>query len=224
VARGETYDAVVARIDLAVFGRHLNLLWMPGMPQVWLSELMHMVYFAYYPMIFLPPLLVAIAGRRHAFQDITFRLMTTYVGCYLIYLVFPVVGPAELMPHYAGPLTEGMFFQLTTAARDGGDSLGTAFPSSHSAGAVTAAFIAWRWFRPAAAWAVSLQAGGVLLATVYTQNHFAIDAVAGLAAAILLQVFGVPALRRLAQPLRRQLVPVLPQPALLLDSTTGGSL
>jgi membrane-associated phospholipid phosphatase len=222
VARAETYDALVAGLDLALFGQHLNLIWMPSMPDLWLSELMHLSYFAYYPMIFVPPLLMAVVGRRAAFRDITIRLMVTYVGCYLVYLAFPVIGPAELMPHYSGPLTDGTFYRLTHAARQAGDSLGTAFPSSHAAGAVTSAFLAWRWFRPLAAWLITVQAVGVLLATVYTQNHFAVDTLAGLCLALTLQVLAVPAL--LGACARERLVPVLPVRAPGLVTTTGGGL
>jgi membrane-associated phospholipid phosphatase len=188
------YDAIVARLDLALFGRHLNLVWMPAMPWPAFSELMHLFYVLYYPLIVLPPLAMCLAGRGEALRDMTLRLAVTYLGCYLFYLIFPVIGPAELLPHYQGALTNGALYQLTHAARAAGDSLGTAFPSSHAAGAVTAAVLGWRWLSRPARWLLTLQAGGVLLATVYTQNHYAVDALAGLVWALGLQFGLVPAL------------------------------
>jgi len=221
VVRTGANDALVAALDLTVFGRHLNLLWMPTMPQVGLSELMHFSYFVYYPLIFLPPLAMAVAGRIDALQDMTLRLMTTYLGCYLVYLVFPVFGPTEMMPMYQGELTHGFFYQLTHAAKEAGNSAGTAFPSSHVAGAVTSAVLAWRWLRRPLAWVITVQATAVFLATVYTQQHWAIDSLAGLAWALLLQTFAVPLLQEALTPDAAPPVPILPAPAGLLSPSTG---
>jgi membrane-associated phospholipid phosphatase len=212
VANPATHDAAIARLDLAFFGRHLNLVWMPAMPYPALSELMHGSYLFYYLQVFLPPLVLALAGRAVPVRDMMLRLTVTYLGCYLLYLAYPVIGPATLMPHYQGPLVDGFFYRLTHAARDAGDALGTAFPSSHVAGATTAAVLAWRWFPRGIAVLVTLQAVGVLLATVYTQNHYAIDAAAGLLWALLLQGLAVPILLLALEPSadRRGPVPVLP--------------
>ena len=214
------YDAVIESVDLALFGRHLNLVWMPAMPYPALSELMHFFYVFYYPLIFLPPLAMCVAGRADALRDMTLRLMVTYLGCYLLYLAFPVVGPAELLPHYQGPLTDGFFYGLTHAARTAGDSLGTAFPSSHVAGSTTMAVLAWRWLPRPLAMVITVQAAGVFLATVYTQNHYPVDALAGLIWALGLQLLIVPAVRANYAAPR---VPVLPAHASSLrEPVTGG--
>lgn len=192
------HDDLIARVDLAWFGRHLNLTWMPAMPSLWFSELMHFLYFSYYVAAFLPPVYLAFFGPRPAAADGTLRLLATYLSCFLWYLVFPVVGPAELSPHYQGPLTEGFFYGVTHGARAAGDSLGTAFPSSHVAGVVTAAIIAWKWLPRPVAWLLVVDAAGVMAAAVYTQNHYAIDVVAGLAWAVGLQLAVIPLVARWA--------------------------
>lgn len=222
LAPGQAHDEAIAALDLALFGRHLNLVWMPAMPAPALSEAMHFFYFAYYPLIFLPPIAMCVTGRSDALRDMTFRLMVTYLGCYLLYLAFPVIGPAELLPQYDGALTNGFFYGLTHAARAAGDSLGTAFPSSHVAGATTVAVLAWRWFRTPVAVLVTLQAVGVFLATIYTQNHYPVDAMAGLVWALGLQLVVLPAVRAGCD---RPRVPVLPVRAPALpDPVTGGGL
>jgi membrane-associated phospholipid phosphatase len=207
LAPGAAYDAQVSRMDLAIFGQHFNLIWMPAMPSLVLSEVMHLSYFLYYPLVFLPPLLMVLARRLDAARDMTLRLMATYLACYLWYLAFPVIGPAELLPHYEGPLTHGLFYGPTHAARAAGDSLGTAFPSSHVAGATTVAVLAWRWLSKPAALLVTVQAAGVLCATVYTQNHYPVDSLAGLVWALGVQLVLVPATQRVPD---TRPVPVLP--------------
>ncbi len=218
-------DGAIAAFDLAVFGIHIHAVWMPAMPQVWLSEVMHFFYYAYYALIFIPPLVVAFAGLTPVLRDITLRLMLTYLACYLVYIAFPVDGPHYLMTQYEGPLTDGFFYQLVRDAQEAGDSQGCAFPSSHVAGAVTIAYLGWRWFSRVVAILLTAEAVGVFFSTVYTQNHYAIDAVAGVVFALALQTLLLPVLSRwLAPRPLRPLVPVLPAfrspPA--TPRTTGG--
>lgn len=189
-----TFDPQILLLDLAVFGVHLDRVWMPSMPQVWFSELMHLAYYAYLPLIFLPPVVMAATGRMDAFRDMTLRLMATYVGCYLFYLSFPVVGPHEFGQPFEGALSNGFFYQLGAGAHQSGNVRGAAFPSSHVAGAVTIALLGWRWLSPGVAGLLTIEAVGVMMSTVYTQNHYGVDSVAGLCWALLIQLCLVPLL------------------------------
>ena len=205
-------DGPIAALEQAIFGMQVSATWMPSMPQVWLSEVMHFSYFAYYAAIYLPPIAVAIAGRTAALRDMVLRLMVTYLACYLIYIAFPVYGPHFLGAHYEGALTEGFFYRLVAAMQAAGDSKGCAFPSSHVAGAVTIAFLGWRWLSRGVAILLTVEAVGVLVSTVYTQNHYAVDALSGLVWALALQLLFVPLLaRRLARRHTRPGVPTLPR-------------
>lgn len=219
-------DGPIAALDLAVFGVHLNTVWMPRMPELWLSEVMHFAYFAYYPLIFVPPVVMALLGRTPALRDMTYRLLVTYIGCYVIYIVFPVDGPSHTMARYVGALNDGFFYRLTHGAVHAGDSMGTAFPSSHVAGAVTIAYLGVRWLRPAVAALLVAEAAGVVVATVYTQNHFAIDSLAGIVWALGLQFAVAPALQAALGPAaERRPVPILPSfDPVCLRATTGGGL
>jgi len=209
----ESYDAVVTAADRIVFGRHLQLLWMPAMPQVWFSELMFCIYFIYYPMVFGTPVVLLLLGHTDTVRRVVFGLTVGYLACYAIYVVFPVDGPSYTMARYAGPLTEGFLYRLSTGAVHAGDSMGTAFPSSHVMGAVSMAILAARWLPRSIAAVFALEALGVALSTVYTQNHFAIDSAVGVLVAFGAQLLAVPALearlgrRRRAPPAR---VPALP--------------
>ena len=209
---GAAHDAWVTALDLAVFRGHLNAVWMPRMPWLWLSELMHFSYYAYYALIFLPPLALLVQRRRQALADVTLRLLVTYLGCYTLYLLFPVDGPGHTMVHYHGVPATGLFYHLVHAAGAFGDSLGTAFPSSHVAGALTIAWAGWRWFSQPVRALLAVEAAGVAAATVYTQNHYTIDVAAGVLWTVVLQVALVPALTRSRAP-RLVAPPILPAPA-----------
>ncbi len=189
-------DGPVAALDRAVFGVHLHEIWMPAMPQLWFSELMHFSYFFYYALIVLPPLVALLQRRTDALRDLTFRLMVTYLACYVIFVVAPVDGPHFLYEHFQGPHQEGFFYGLVDATQQAGDARGCSFPSSHVAAAVVIALSGWRWFPRWAAVVLTVEAIGVFLSTTYTQNHYAIDAVAGVVYALVLQVTAIPWLRR----------------------------
>ena len=195
-----TFDGLVAGLDQRLFGMQLAAEWMPAMPQVWFSEVMHFSYFAYYATIYVPPIVVALAGRTEAVRDMVFRLMLAYLSCYLIYLTFPVDGPHFRLEPYSGELQGGFFYQLVTAAQGAGDSRGCAFPSSHVVGAVTIACLAWRWFSRPLAILLTVQAMGVVCSTIYTQSHYAADAVAGVTWALAIQFLAVPPLLHWLQP------------------------
>ena len=204
-------DPVIAAADVLVFGRHLQSVWMPAMPQVWFSELMFGLYGIYYPMVFGTPVVLLLLGQRDTARRIVFGLAVTYFSCYVLYALFPVDGPSHTMARYAGPLTEGLFYRLSTGAVHAGDSLGTAFPSSHVAGAVSMAILAARWLPRRVATVFAIEALGVALSTVYTQNHFAIDSAAGVLLAFGVQLIAVPALDAVLQE-RRAALPVPPLP------------
>lgn len=179
-------DAAVAAADRWLFGVHLHEVGMAKYGSVFVSEAMHLLYYAYYPTIYVPPIVLTLLGRFEAIRDMTFRLAATYLVCYLIYVLLPVDGPNNLVGRVQGPHTEGFFYGLVSAAQAFGGVRGASFPSSHVAGAVTIAFIAWRWLPRWAAVLLTLEAVGVVASTTFTQFHYAIDSVAGVVWALLL--------------------------------------
>jgi membrane-associated phospholipid phosphatase len=192
VCQAPGHDARVAAWDLMVFGQHLHRTWSAAMPARWLSELMYGAYFSYYLILIVPPLALAVRRRLDALRDVGLRVTATYLSCFAFYVVWPVFGPHAADPSAAAAGTPGFLHSLVDLARGLGDSPGTAFPSSHVAGALTMAWAAWPWVpRPAGLVLASL-ALLVAPATVYTGNHYAIDALAGVVWAILAQGVLVP--------------------------------
>ena len=191
-------DAQVSALDQFLFGLHLHEVWLPRMSAVWISEVMHLFYYLYYPSIYVPVIALAIMGRETAIRDMTFRLLVTYLACYVVYIAFPVDGPHVLMQHTQGPHTQGFFYRLVEAAQRVGESRGCSFPSSHVAGATTIAYLAWRWLPRWVAVVLTVEAIGVLLSTAYTQHHYFVDSVAGLAWGLILNLALAGPLWRLA--------------------------
>ncbi|UCD23349.1 MAG: phosphatase PAP2 family protein, partial [Gemmatimonadota bacterium] len=186
--------APVAAIDLFIFRVPLHDIWMPNMAAVWFSELMYFSYEAYYLLVFVPPIVLLFQRRHGALRDTTFRLVLVYLICFVIYAAFPVDGPHFLHEPFQGPHTLGFFYGINQTLQASGDSLGCSFPSSHVAAAVSAAYIGWLYFPRWVAIIMAIEALGVTLATIYTQNHYAVDSLAGLVLALLVQMWLVPQL------------------------------
>ena len=201
-------DAAVLWLDGKVFGTHWHTEWMARMPWGWLSSLMYAAYCSYYALLLGLPVWYWLSRQREALADIAFRILLVYAACAVCYLIFPVIGPAPLPP-LADAVRHGAFFEVSAAVQRAGDSLGTSLPSTHAAGSMTLALAAWRWLpRPLAVGTLGL-AVAIALATVYTQNHYAIDAVAGVVLAVCLQtiVSRLPAAPATALVPRRRALP-----------------
>jgi membrane-associated phospholipid phosphatase len=108
-------------------------------------------------------------------------------------------------PRFAGPGAGGVFRALNDWLQANGDAAGTAFPSTHVAGAITLAWLGWRHCPRWCAWLLTFLALLVGPATVYTQNHFVLDAVTGAILGLVLQGLVVPALETERPALRLKL-------------------
>ena len=103
-------------------------------------------------------------------------------------------GPQHTQSFFVGNPARGVWYGVVHAINGVGGSLGAAFPSSHAAGAISIAYCGWLFFRRPVAWLMTVHAGAVVLATFYTQYHYAIDSLAGLTLALILQRWVAPAL------------------------------
>lgn len=178
------HDATVAAFETAVFGGQPAFEWASALPVPWVSELLHLGYLSYYPLIFVPPLLLwaGLTGpadpvrRREAFHRTILALSLAMLPAFALMVVWPVQGP-----RYFGPpagIPEGPVRDLVLAILGAGSSRGAAFPSSHVSLAVAQTVVALRWQRPvgigAAVVTLLLGAGAV-----YGGFHYLLDVLAG---------------------------------------------
>ena len=191
-------DAVLAAIERLLFHGSLSQTWQPAMHGLAFSELMEGFYFAYYVLMFTVPLWCLLRVRdEDASADAVLRLSLAYVVAFIPFALGPTAGPMYMYPRFVGENAHGVFRTINDVLRSSGDSAGTGFPSSHVTGVIGLAALAWRHLPRPAAWAATVVALGVVPATVYTQNHFVVDAVAGVALGLGAQLALDPVLRRL---------------------------
>lgn len=201
-------DHVFAAADAALFGCQPSIEFSKMLPQKLWSELFHMGYFSYYPMIFCGVLLPLFLKGFEAFRRSSFVVLTAFFLYYLIYLFLPVTGPqyyfcavgediiqgghfpqlfdyfryhTEMLP---SPGPEGMFRTLVESSQATGERPTAAFPSSHVGIGTILLFLIYRSSRLAAAITFPFY---VLLcgATVYIQAHYLVDVFGGWVTAVV---------------------------------------
>lgn len=198
-------DYVFAEADCVLFGCQPALEFSRRVTQKLWSELFHMGYFAYYPLIALTVLAPLFCNKKY-FSKTAFCVLACFFFYYLIYLFVPVAGPqyyfyaiGEGMAHSGhfpqlgdyfrfhtelapGPGPEGFFHSLVETTQQSGERPTAAFPSSHVGMSTVLLFLLWRTRRWLCLVALPFY---VLLccATVYIQAHYLIDVVGGLVTA-----------------------------------------
>lgn len=191
-SNGVSFDITVQHWEAATFGRQLAYDWSRNATRPALSWALGLSYLLFFPTVILAPAALWWKGHKAAARQTIFGITLVFLTCYLLFLLFPVAGPSYLWgwptPGAGSDFPTRMVRQLI----DDGDSWGSAFPSSHVAASTAAVLLALKHWR-ALGWALLPIAAGILLGVVYFQIHYAMDAVAGLAIA-LMAVWATPRL------------------------------
>ena len=184
------FDHVVVAWEQSLFGSMPSVdlrTWLPWWP---IAELVHVGYVAYYLMV--PAMLVALVSTRSlaAVSESVFVVTATFIGCYAFFIAMPVVGPYHYLER-PNPLDVGPALPvLTQKILDAGSSIGTAFPSSHVAVAVSVTMALLK-FTPRFGRVMLVLTVLLAVGAVYGGYHYAIDATAGAVLALVV----VPAAR-----------------------------
>jgi membrane-associated phospholipid phosphatase len=175
---GHYFDSIILAVEHAVFGMPSTQL-AANFPILWLSEILHGGYLSYYFIVFVPPLLLYLAGRYADYRKVVFTVLLSFFLHYLFFIYFPVQGPRYLFPAPDGDIARGTLYGLTHKLLEAGSSRGAAFPSSHVGVSVTQTLIMMR-FMPRLS--IALVVLTILLANgaVYGGFHYATDAFCGL--------------------------------------------
>lgn len=196
-------DPYFARADQWMFGFQPALRFSQQMPQHWWSELMHLGYASYYPLM-VAVSLYYFCCRYQAFARATFVLLSSFFAYYVIFDVLPVTGPqyyyyaagidqigagsfpdiGQWFVHHTESLpipgwSEGFCHHLVAAAHAAGERPTAAFPSSHVGVTTILVLLAWRSRCKPLLWSIMPFYILMCMATVYIQAHYAIDVIGG---------------------------------------------
>ena len=173
-----TWDTTVQRWELALFGEQVSRTWWQRSMSPFWSTLLHAAYLSYY--LIVPAGLIWFLWRDELsnLRRTVFWLAVTFALCYATFLLFPVAGPNYEFPAPTGRFIENPPARLVYGLLAGGSSYGAAFPSSHIAAALVATG-AVTLGAPRLGAALVVPTLLLIVATVYCQMHYAVDAIAG---------------------------------------------
>lgn len=180
------HDGRVQRWELTTFATSPAQTFAGRWSSPLLSELVHAAYVSYYAIIYIPPVLLYLRGRRETFHDTAAGLMTVFACCYLFFIVFPVAGPRYLWAPPPG-VFEGPVRRFVLHVLAAGSAKGTAFPSSHVAVATVQSVLAFRWSARAGL-TLSVLTTGLAFGAVYGGFHYGVDVLAGAAVGLVIGI------------------------------------
>ncbi|MGH7476056.1 MAG: phosphatase PAP2 family protein [Longimicrobiales bacterium] len=166
-------------------------------PWRWLSESLHAAYLSYYPIIYLPPIWIALRRGAAARDSTIFAVMLTFFVHYLLFIAFPVEGPRYRFPQPDGTTGRGPLQALTHAILEAGSSRGAAFPSAHVGIAAAQCVNAYRHHARLLVPLVPITIG-LSIGAVYGGFHYAVDVIAG-AGLGLITALAAPTLHRVLE-------------------------
>lgn len=178
------HDAVIQHWEAALFGGQPSRDWWRSAPSLFWSLILHGAYLAYYPILVLPAFWFAAHRQLLALRRFVFSVMMAFVACYLFFIFMPVAGPYYAFARPTGPFVQTLTARWVYDALAQGSSFGAAFPSSHVAATVAALLAGWRSSRRLGA-LLLVPTLLLLVAVVYCQMHYAVDALTGLAIGVL---------------------------------------
>ncbi len=183
-------DATLVRIDLAMFGANPNA-WLGNHGFPLLTDFLYLSYFSYYLGM---PVLLILMWSRNAEKDFRVVLSAMTIGWYgalITYMLFPALGPQRFIPHEL-PALKGLLpttaliqaflaANVTPVVRD-------CVPSMHTCVTLLTLKFSYRYQR----WYFRRYVTpglGLVLATMYLQQHYVIDVMLGVVAFTFIYTF-----------------------------------
>ena len=203
-------DHVFAGYEQQLFHMQPALLFSQKISNPVFSELMHLGYASYYPLIALVTLYYFLY-RYQEFTRVTFIILASFFIYYVIFILLPVTGPQyyylaagvdqiaqghfpNIGDYFAAhdeslPIPgwkDGFFYQCVASAHAAGERPTAAFPSSHVGVTTILLFLAWHAGNRKLLYTLLPFYVLMCFATVYIQAHYAVDVIGGWISAVVI--------------------------------------
>jgi membrane-associated phospholipid phosphatase len=185
--------------DQWIFGFQPSIEFSARFPQRWISELLNFGYFSYFFMNLTTFAVVYLKKREEAMKAV-YLVITSFFIYYLIFILFPVVGPQFWLPQSLRNVPEGYLFQKGVLLIQWMGEVPTgAFPSSHVGLTIIFLLITRKYSKKVFRYMLPV-AMILVLATVYIKAHYAVDVFAGMITSFLIfalakKIYAIPFFR-----------------------------
>lgn len=196
------YDALLIKIDQDMFGVNPTQ-WIYKFSNPLLTEVLQIIYLIYYLVIIVYGLELYLWRRFDEFKYATFVILVGFFSAYLIYMLFPAVGPRFYLHDFKAidrELPGILFTDWIRAILNIGESIPAnvpnpqdyvqrdAMPSAHAEIAILLAYLS-RKIRSKSFYFYLPYCILMIISTIYLRYHYVIDIIAGLLLAVITVVF-----------------------------------
>jgi len=173
------FDSQIVGLEKLVFGGDPAFILQPYM-EIWLNELLNFGYVSYYFLIPAAAIILAWKSRWESLEKMVTAVSISFYVSYLIFILYPVVGPRFfLADNYYLPMIGHFFTNFALAAVSIGGHYGGAMPSSHCAVAFAAVVIIAVEFKKLRFPFITILFL-LCMGTIYGRYHYFTDVIAGL--------------------------------------------
>lgn len=186
----EDIDPILVKLDYLIFGNHPTVV-LERIMDPFLTDMLQIAYSTYYFIPISLGIILLMKNKREEFNRTLFLILFCYYLSYLGYIVFPALGPrfylnnlqtTELQGFFITGPVQNLLNKLEGIKRD-------AFPSGHTAIAVTVLYLSYR-FERRLFWMLLPVVSALIFSTVYCRYHYVVDVIAGLGLTVLTVVLG----------------------------------
>jgi membrane-associated phospholipid phosphatase len=173
-------DGFFMHADEVLFGGQPSLAFSRAIPWLWFNELMNFAYLSFYFIIILT---VWISYKTESAKGAkaAFVLLFSFLFYYLLFIIFPVMGPQFYFPAPDNSTPDSWPFRAAMRfLQDCGEKPTGAFPSSHVGITVICLVLLYVQKIRKLFWSLLPLAVLLILSTVYIKAHYLIDVAAGL--------------------------------------------
>lgn len=183
-------DPLLIKLDYLLFNGYPTVMFENIMTPL-LTDILQTAYSTYYFLPLTLGIVLKAKGDDKAFDRSLFLIMLCFYLSYIGYILMPAIGPRFTINHLQNRDLEGLFIaapiqeflnRLEGFKRD-------AFPSGHTAIALTVVYLAWRFEKKL--FAVFLPVTLTLIvSTVYCRYHYVVDVIGGMTLTLITIVLG----------------------------------
>ena len=186
----EDIDLILIRIDYMIFGNHPTVMLERIMSPL-LTDVLQIAYSTYYFIPLILGVVLLLNRQREEFERSIFLILFCFYLSFLGYILMPALGPRFVLDSLQTRELKGLFVAeqiqnflnyLEGIKRD-------AFPSGHTAVALTVLYLAYR-YRRNLFWILVPVVTALVFSTVYCRYHYVVDVIAGFALTIITIILG----------------------------------
>ena len=181
----EDIDPILIRLDYLIFNNHPTIILERVMSPL-LTDILQIAYSTYYFIPISLGVVLLLNNQREEFNRTLFLILFCFYLSYLGYILMPALGPRFTISHLQTTELQGLFIaeplqkllnKLEGIKRD-------AFPSGHTAVAVTVLYLAYRFKKRFFRILLPIVAA-LIFSTVYCRYHYVVDIIAGFGLTLL---------------------------------------